>query len=717
MNAKTTATKARGYRSLMKNLPGTESEPATPAKTTAAAARGHRRALTNLLIGAVLVGSAACASDPTGTGSHEPPPPATPPATSLTRADLRADGTVTPTADGYTVQGSLQVQNGAEPTMFDDADMQVHFDAAGHVTTITGQAQVPPPQGRISFANPVRADIGFYRGKYLNEQRDLGIKLNDDTDYFVYDIAVALEMRIATGDTGQDAVKPITVRAPLGGRILMVVDYRDPMYYVYGAQDLIGDAGIGWSSNGRIPFSPTHPVAGLGTFAGRNTRVGTFPVLKILSITGQLVDNDYSEVHLLLKDPFSSSLRAGYQAGYNGDMALDLSIKDVVGINIPIAGGSGGIWAEAGTQDVFQGHAYAVGTTSRDASWWPALIPARPVTQLDAAAFVKSDGDFDVNLHGEFGWQIATATHAMSGEFELTPSGLTLAGAIKDGDASFGITGQVGKDSTTVSVRPPQQLADSIGARVNAQLDTAIASAQKAWDDLQQATADYQFELSLRGLRSSIPNMVDVAKKALADGIAAELAKHTGDVYYSQLRSELYAAADRYNADLDRLKAAALDIQDNAETRLALEAALRAAAGRKIFSTTFEYQVLGVVVYTTTVRRQIMSDANAASLLQAADNVKYIKETSDRKISMQQIYDQVPNREIFEDLRDDLKNGVIVMADITDLGFVYGHATKTYAVYAVIGGKRHALGKVDAFSVSALAVAMCDAMIDALRNN
>jgi hypothetical protein len=56
------------------------------------------------------------------------------------------------------------------------------------------------------------------------------------------------------------------------------------------------------------------------------------------------------------------------------------------------------------------------------------------------------------------------------------------------------------------------------------------------------------------------------------------------------------------------------------------------------------------------------------------------------------------------------------MADITDLGFVYGHATKTYAVYAVIGGKRYALGKVDAFSVSALAVAMRDAMIDALRN-
>jgi hypothetical protein len=687
------------------------------AKTTAAKASGYRRRLTNLLVGALLIGSAACGADPTGTGVHEPPPPTPLPATDLTREDLRAQGTVTPTADGYTVQGSLQVQNGAEATTFDDADMQVHFDAAGHVTAITGQAQVPPPNNRISFADPVHADIGFYRGKYLNEHRDLGIRLDDETDYFVYDIAVALEMRIATGDTGQAATKPVTVRAPLGGRILMVVDSRDPMYYVYGAQDLLGGAGIGWSSNGRIPFAPTHPVAGLGTFAGKNTRVGTFPVFKVLSVTGQLVDNDYSEVHLLLQDPFSSSLRAGYQAGYNGDMALDLSIKDVVGITIPIAGGSGGIWAEASTQDIFQGHAYAVGTTSRDASWWPAFIPARPVTQLDAAAFIKSDGDFDVNLQGEFGWQIAAATHAMSGGFELTPGGLTLTGAITDGDATFGITGQVGKDSTTVSVRPPRQLTDSIGTRVNAQLDTAIASAQKAWNDLQQATADYQFELSLRGLRSSIPNMVDAAKKALADGIAAELAKHTGDVYYSQLRNQLYAAADPYNADLDRLKAAALEIQDNATTRLALESALRAAAGRKIFSTTFEYSVLGVVVATVTVRKQIMSDANAASLLQAADNVKYIKETSDRMVSMQQIYDQVPNRAIFEEVRDDIKNGVIVMADITDLGFVYGHATRTYAVYAVIAGKRYGLGEVDAFSVSTLAGALRDAMIDALRNN
>ena len=123
------------------------------------------------------------------------------------------------------------------------------------------------------------------------------------------------------------------------------------------------------------------------------------------------------------------------------------------------------------------------------------------------------------------------------------------------------------------------------------------------------------------------------------------------------------------------------------------------------------------MVATVTVRKQIMSDANAASLLQAADNVKYITGTSDRMISMQQIYDQVPNRQIFESVRDDIQNGVIVMADISDLGFVYGHATRTYAVYAVIGGKRYGLGEVDAFSVSTLAGALRDAMIDALRNN
>ncbi len=185
------------------------------------------------------------------------------PATGLSDADLKPDGTVVQTADGFTVDGSLEVAVDDTTTFeFTDAELRVRKDSSGHVTSISGTADIPPPADRITFEDPVHAQVGFFSGKYLNDNGDIGILLNDDTDYFVFEIGVALQMNVATGETGEDAVKPISVKVPVGGRILMVIDYTDPMYYVYGEQDLIGAAGVGWSLHGRIPFEPTHQVAG-----------------------------------------------------------------------------------------------------------------------------------------------------------------------------------------------------------------------------------------------------------------------------------------------------------------------------------------------------------------------------------------------------------------------------------------------------------------------
>lgn len=661
----------------------------------------------------ILALASACGDGPTGTVRPPEPPP-----TSFTRDDLTAEGNVAQTSDGYTVQGTLRVDNGEQQITFVNADLRVRFDDSNRVTSISGKAEIPSPHERIEFADPIRADVGLFHGKFLNEQRDLGIALKDDTDYFVFDFELALEMRIATGATGPDATKPVKVRAPLGGRILMVIDYKDPMYYVYGAQDLIGAAGIGWSLNGRIPFAPTHAFNGLGVFDGQNTRTGTFPVMKIVSVTGQMVDNEYTEFHLTESDPFASGLRQGYQAGFNGEMALDLFLGDILGIEIPIAAGSGGVWGEVSTETGFAGHAYLSGETASNASWWPAFIPVRPIATLDVESFIESDGNFEVSLAGEYGWELmAGNTRTMGGSFQLAPDAMTLTGTLRDGDVTLEIIGRVMSDATTVSVTPPPQLLAAIASSVNEELGSAIEDAQNAWEDLQKATQDYEFELSLRGLRSSIPAIVDAARQALANGITAELANHEGEPYHSQLRTHLLSADDAYYAQLDRLKAAALEIQDNDQTRQNIESALRTVAGMKFFRTTFQYRVLGIVVATVNVDRRIMSDVNATRLIEAADNVKHIKETSDLKISAQQIYDAVPDREIFEQIRDDIQNGVIVMAPIEQLGFTYGHTSKSLSVFAVIGGQRKELGSIDAFSVAALAAALPEAMITVLRSN
>jgi hypothetical protein len=631
----------------------------------------------------------------------------------LTRDDLTPEGTVTETAEGYQVQGALHVQTEEQKVSFVNANLDVQFDDEGRVRNITGTTEIPSPHERIEFANPVQADVGFFSGKFLNENRDF-ILLKEDTDYFVFNFQVTLEMRIATGETGAGATKPVSVKAPLGGQLLMIVDYNDPMYYVYGAQDLIGAAGMGWSLHGRIPFVPWHPVQNMGTFNGKNTRTGSFPILKVLEVTGQMVDNNYTEVHLSEEDPFTSDLRMGYQCGYNGEMALDLFLKEIVGVEIPIAEGSGGMWREVSAQAIFQGHAYVNGLTS-ELDWWPAFIPAAPVASLQTSAFIKSDGDFDVTVAGEFGWNLAAGGgNAWAGYFNFAPEALTLAGTVRDDETVFNIEGRVTKETTSVSTQPPQEILDGVSSGVTAELDDRIAEAEQAWNDLQEATADYEFEVSLRGLRSALPNIVDTAKNSLSTGIANELKNHEGEAYYDELRDHLYAADNSYYTALDRLKAAALQIQDNDQTRAEIEAALRGVAARKIFTTTFTYKVLGVTVKTVNVSRRIMSDTQANQIIAAADNVRYIKESWDRKVQMQQIYDNIPDKAIFEKVKDDIENGLIVIDDLGEIGFVYGHDDQTFRAYALVGDVRHELGEVDLFSVVDLIEAVTSAIVDDL---
>ncbi len=657
-----------------------------------------------------LLALAACSDD--ATAPEEPENTGYQPR-AFTRDDLAPEGVVVETADGYQVQGALHVKTDEGEVSFVNADLDVSFDENGRVRNITGTTEIPSPHERIEFANPVQADIGFFSGKFLNENRDF-ILLKEDTDYFVFNFDVNLEMKIATGETGEDATKPVTVRAPLGGQLLMIIDYNDPMYYVYGEQDLLGAAGMGWSLHARIPFAPWHPVEGMGTFDGKNTRVGSFPILKVIEVTGQMVDNNYTELHLSEVDPFTSDLRTGYQSGYNGEMTLDLFLKEIVGVEIPIAEGSGGLWGEASVQEIFQGHAYVSGLTS-ELDWWPAFIPAAPVASLRTSAFIRSDLDFDVTVAGEFGWNLAAGGgNAWTGYFNFAPEALTLGGSVRDDDIVFDIEGSVTKETTSVSTRPPQEILDLVSAGVTGELDDRIAEAEQAWNDLQEATADYEFELSLRGLRSALPDIVDTAKSSLTTAIANELENHEGEPYYNQLRDHLHSADNAYYTALDRLKAAALQIQDNDQTRAEIEAALRGVAAKKIFTTTFVYRVAGITIKTVNVSRRIMSDTQANQIITAADNVRYIKESWDRKIQMQQIYDAIPEREIFEQVKDDIENGVVVIDDLGEIGFVYGHDDHVFRAYALVGNDRHELGEVDLFSVVDLVEAVTSAIVDDL---
>ena len=632
----------------------------------------------------------------------------------FTRDDLTPSGDVTQTADGYTVKGELDVKTDQGSVAFANADLDVQFDANNRLRSVSGKVEIPSPSKRVSFADPVQADVGFFTGAYLNQNRDFNILLDDNTDYFVFNVQAAFEMDVATGDTGAEATKPISVKAPLGGQILMIIDYNDPMYYVYGEQDLLGGMGMGWSLNGRIPFVPWHPVNGMGKFNGKTIRTGTFPIAEVLTVDGEMVDNETTEIHLSQQDPFSPDLRMDYKVGYNGAMSFDVGIKDVVGFTIPIAEGSGGMWREISTQDIFRGHAYINGVTTDDFSWWPSFIEAKPASSLQASGFIKSNGDFDVTIAGKYGWILPNGEHSMAGLFEVSPEAMVLSGKVTDGDVDMSITGNVTADATTVAVVPPPQLQQMISGQVNDEVDSRIAEAQKAYDDLQKATQDYEFELSLRGLRPAIPPAVDTAESEVKSRIAAEKAKYKNAVYYSQIKSHLNSVQSDILSMLDNLKAKAQSTTDNDAWRAGMEAALRQAASYKIYNSTFNYKVAGVTVKTVHISVRVLSDDLAAKLLTAADNVKYIKATSDVKVQMQQVYDNIPEKEIFERVKDDIHNGVVSIPTLSEFGFALTHDDGAMTVYATINGERHDVADVDPFSIASMAGAVASEMVDML---
>lgn len=673
--------------------------------------------------------------DPTGpTDSptpppQQPPPPPPPeqpveelPVTDVTRGELEPKGKVTETSDGYRVEGALTVKLGdARSVTLANADLVVRFDSQNRVRSISGKAEIPSPHERIRFEDPVRADVGFFPGKWLNEKRDLGLTLREDTEYFVYDFQTQLKMSIATGETGADATRPVWVKAPVGGRVLMVIDYTDPMYYVYGEQDLIGSLGTGWSLNKRIPFRPTHAVPELkggGSFEGGAVRVGSFPVYKVFTVSGLAVDNSYRELHMNTQDPLASEARQGYRMGHNGSMEFDLAMRDMVGITLPVASASGGIWYEARTDGTLLGHAYAAGSTGRDFSWWPQFIPLKPASHLATESYVSSDGGFKVELQGTYGWEFPGEQQSLTGVFSLANDGMTVEGITDSNGVIFKIGAHVTTASTRAYFDPPAELTDEIAGEVNRQVLPRIEEAEKAWNDLQKATGDYELELSLRGIRTQIPPMVDAGTRYLREGIDAAIRSQKGKIWEKQFRQQILAADDVYYAKLAQLKAAAQNANDNDATRATIERALRELAAHKVFTFNFSYRVLGQTVYSTTYTRRILSDEQASMLLRAADNVHRIKETSDLKIKLQSVYDTVNERALFEQVRDDLENGVLKMRPFEEMGFVIPHQGDFRAeLYVRIDGKSYQSGTITALDIEQMVEGLSEAMIEALKTN
>ena len=226
----------------------------------------------------------------------------------ITEDDLEPKGNITETENGYLVEGSLTIKTDSEESIvFAEADLDVQFDDNGNLASISGTTEIPAPSNYFEFETPVQADIGFFTGKFLNENRDFEIKLVDERSYFVFAVSAGLELKLGVNDN-PDAHKPLSIEAPVGGHITFIADYTDPMFFFsLGGDALGGDDSNSDNSNGdsssshnklasvsfggsfgsNFVYEPTNPVQGnVVSFQANQVTGGTVSFFKLLEVSG-----------------------------------------------------------------------------------------------------------------------------------------------------------------------------------------------------------------------------------------------------------------------------------------------------------------------------------------------------------------------------------------------------------------------------------------------
>ncbi|WP_136468870.1 hypothetical protein [Flagellimonas onchidii] len=674
----------------------------------------------------------------------------------ITRDDITPEGNVVNTGDGYTVEGKVTMETeSGEAVVFEEADLDVEFNEDGSLKNFSGTVEIPTPSNYFEFEDPIQADVGFFTGKFLNDNRDFEIRLKDERKYFVFAIAVAIEMTVGANDD-PDATKPITVSPPLsGGHITLIADYDDPMFfYSIGINGGLGDGNgngdgnnnggdgnngdgdddgevsgvsFGSSLNAYLRYEPTLPVENVVAFDAKTVTGGTFSFWTVLEASGMYYKNSGFDVDFNLKEPMNSDIGVGYRAGINGSMSFSADIKNIVSFGFPIGQGSAAIVAEASTNNGINARAFVNGLVDPDLSWWPEFIPISPDGQLNVYGYVEQTGAFDMGLSGNLGLETPTGPKSVDGALRLTQDAFTMDGKVTIDDEIWEANITMSKEQTKAIATPPSNFTDGISETVTAQIDEAIETTEQAIADLEAANEQYELELSLRGLRAALPGIIDRANDEIDDAVAAGVASGRSQankilndnnrvLCSDNISSVVNSMVKPYRDALNRLKNAVNNSNDNTQTRNELEAALRQLAGldriNKSATVTINHghKTFGCGnlwrlsnTRTVTINETILTATQKAQLLEAADNVQYIEEAEGIKFDAQVIVDQLPTTEELENLKDGVEACISELTDgLEKSGFIYVHETKEFRPFIVINGEEIEVGGFDVFSTDEL---------------
>lgn len=636
--------------------------------------------------------------------------------TSITRGDLEVEGIVENTSNGYIIDGTLTMRTDSLDVVFNKANLDVQFNNDGTLRSIEGESEIPPsPFFQIDeLEDPIKADVNFYTGKYINENFDLEILLVEDITYFIFSLEIGLKVNILIDG------ERISLEPPLGGHVSFVSDYNDPMFFWSVGADIFGSLAFGRSYLGQLPFAPSISVENVVEFDAKSVKGGEFGFAKILTAKGMLYENKILDATIDLNNIEETNLVLGYHSGLNGTISVGIP-----GFEIQIAEGSYSVITEGSNQDGIIAKGFFNGVIDPDLSWWPKLIPMKPDGQLSADGYVTHHGNFDFGISGSFEIETPTLKEKIEGVMRssekitfidgqpVTKKHYTMEGKVSKNDEVWGARATFTNDSTLYIASPPEGFLNGVSSIVSNQIDSTFAVHEKALENLKEATENYEIELSLRGLKKEIDLIVDEAFKIIDESVTEgikegrkraddELDKHNRKRCSDNIPSIANSIVKPYKDALTKLRNAVTesDTNDVDATRTALEEALRDLIKLKKIDKTVSATVWSDWKFTgcfapredngsVGIDETIIPSKYVDILNRAADNVKYISEASNIKIETQRIVDELPSLEELETLRNNIESCVSdIVNNIGDVGFIKDHKTGEFTYFIMVNGER-----------------------------
>lgn len=670
-------------------------------------------------------------------------------ATGLNRDAFAPEGTVTETANGYTVDGKLTIPiDSVGEVVFEDADIDVIFNDDGTLQSLVGNVRVPPLKNYFEFAQPLQAEVGFFSGKFLNENRNYEILLKDERHYFVFNIQANIELRVGVNDD-PNASKPLSI-SPGSAGIALITDYTDPMFFFSIGGGVAGGDGedennggndngngdgtnngndgrllgvsFGGSFGGNLVYEPTNPVNEIVSFGAKTVVGGSASFFKIIEMSGLLYESKGFSIDADLQEPLSSEFGVGYRSAFNGKLDLALEINSFISFGFPIASGSAAVVAEASTNNGVEATAFINGEVDPDLSWYPNFIPIKPDGSLSADGYVNQNGVFDIGVDGSFNIETPNHQQGIEGSMRLSNPAFEIGGKYIKNNDEWSVNAAIKQNETEVVVSAPANFISGLDTEISQKIDSTLAVAEDAIANLEQATADYEFELSLRGLRQVLPTVISTAlttiDEQVAEGIAegrrraseevsSRGARYCGD----NIPSIVNSIVQPYKNALIRMRNAVNNETDNAQTRTELEASLRQLAGlnrvNRTVTATVEWGIFPLfcsVPFTSNrdvnLNFEVLTNEQVSQLNLAADNVRFIAETSDILVSAQTIFDALPTQEIrdrLNQLKQDITAQVQTYSDFAGVGFIKNHNTNAFTFFIEQGNERRNVASFNPF--------------------